>query len=152
MKDSWSNGSGFDGEDFDYRYSIFSGEQGNENITLADAKKWVSYSDNTWSRLNNWTITEDTTFPFLQFPYVTDFSIASGENGTDVTLANAKKQTTYENNTWTFAPWDIEEDVSYPTLLQNATIKVYLNDTWTDYPITVLQDGAWVYSTVLTVL
>lgn len=57
------------------------------------------------------------------------WSTATGEMGTDVTNANAKKWTTYGTVGWlyrivgtNFASWIIDEDVSYPTLVFTSPI------------------------------
>jgi hypothetical protein len=44
----------------------------------------------------------------------------TGKDGSDITLANARKATSYTGNSWTFrtsfGPWDIDEDTTFPFL------------------------------------
>jgi hypothetical protein len=99
------------------------------DITVADSKKKVTYTNNGWLFNDNgeyngsyaWGITEDTTPPFINYAIYTtyifpnDDQTLQGKDGLDISEVDAKKQESYTNNTWDFTTiWVIQEGKYFP--------------------------------------
>lgn len=109
------------------------------------------YTGIGWNRFY-WSLT-DGSFPshYLteETTYFNDSNLSTGDNGTDITLANAKKKTTYETLGWDFATiWAIAENTTYPYLTFNppnlSFFKVWTGSQWNTAPLKRYTGTEWV--------
>jgi hypothetical protein len=110
-----------------------------------------TYTNNGWNAFF-WNLIQDS-YPdhYLteESTYFFDTIIAIGDNGTDVSLANAKKETTYTTLGWDFSTlWLIYENTTYPFLSgyipMVSFFKIYTGSEWNVIPLKQYSGTEWI--------